>query len=115
MDALQEVLINGAISIITVLIGIAVTSLKQWLDAKRLKIETEHGKERLEIIDKVAKTSVNYVEQVFKDAKGGAKLMRALEKAQKELAEQGVHITDEQLDMFIESAVREANEKWKTE
>lgn len=115
MEALQEALINGAISIITVLIGIAVASLKQWLDAKRLKIETEQGKDRLEIIDTVAKTTVNYVEQVFKDVKGGAKLMRALEVAQAELAKQGVHITDEQLNVFIESAVKEANEKWKAE
>lgn len=115
MEALQEVLINGAISIITVLIGIAVSSLKGWLDAKRLEIETKRGKEQLEIVDAVAKTTVNYVEQVFSDVKGGAKLMRALSVAQNELAKQGINITDDQLGVFIESAVKEANEKWKAE
>lgn len=115
MEALQEVLINGAISIITVLIGIAVSSLKGWLDAKRLEIETKRGKEQLEVVDAVAKSTVNYVEQVFKDVNGSAKLMRALDASQKALADQGIVITDEQLRVFIESAVKQANDEWKAE
>lgn len=112
MDALQEVIINGAISIITVLIGIGVTALKKWLDAKRVEIEIKQGKENLDIVDKVAKSTVNYVEQVFQDVNGTQKLMRALVAGQKTLSEQGVDISDEQLRIFIESAIKEANEKW---
>ena len=115
MEALQEVIINGAISIITVLIGVAVTAFKQWMDAKRLEIETKRGKEQLDVVDKVAKSTVNYVEQVFSDVNGSAKLMRSLVAAQDELTKQGIEITDEQLRLFIESAVKEANDKWKAE
>lgn len=113
MEALQEVIVNGAISIITVLIGIGVTALKKWLDAKRVEIEIKQGKESLDIVDKVAKSTVNYVEQVFQDVNGTQKLMRALVAGQETLREQGIEISDAQLRIFIESAIKEANEKWK--
>lgn len=113
MEALQEVIINSAISIITVLVGVAVTALKQWQNAKRAEIETKQSVEQLHIIDSVTYTTVNYIEQVYKDVKGSEKIMRALTSAQKELQEQGVNISDEQLRVFIESAVKQANESWK--
>ena len=115
MEALQEVIINGAISIITVLIGIGVTALKRWLDAKRLEIETKRGRETLDMVDKVAKSTVNYVEQVFTDFDGERKLMRALVAGQDALREQGVDISDQQLRVFIESAIKEAQENWKVD
>ena len=115
MEELQMVVINGAISIFTVAFGVAVAAFKNWLDSKRLAIETERGKEQLQIVDAVAKSTVNYVEQVFKDVNGSAKLMRALDAGQKALGDQGIVITDEQLRVFIESAVKQANDKWKAE
>ena len=115
MEELQTVIINGAISILTVAFGVGVAAFKGWLDAKRLEIETKRGKEQLEVVDAVAKTSVGYVEQVFKDVNGSAKLMRALDAAQKALGDQGITISDEQLRVFIESAVKQANDKWKAE
>lgn len=115
MEELQMVIINGAISILTVAFGVGVAAFKSWLDAKRLEIETKRGKEQLEVVDAVAKSTVNYVEQVFKDVNGSAKLMRALDASQKALADQGIVITDEQLRVFIESAVKQANDKWKAE
>lgn len=115
MEALQEVIVNAAISVVTVLIGVAVSALKQWLDAKRNEVETKRGVEQLEIVDRVAYSTVNYVEQVYKDVGGNEKLMRALAAAQTELRNKGISITDEQLRLFIESAVKQANESWKAE
>ena len=55
----------------------------------------------------VAKTAVQYVEQVFKDLHGEEKLFQALEAASQMLVEKGITVTDLELRVLIEAAVAE--------
>lgn len=57
----------------------------------------------------VAKTAVQYVEQVYKDLHGEEKLQQALEAASDMLAEKGINITDLEMRVLIEAAVAEFN------
>ena len=57
----------------------------------------------------VAKTAVQYVEQVYKDLHGEEKLQQALKAASDMLAEKGINITDLEMRVLIEAAVAEFN------
>ena len=57
----------------------------------------------------VAKSAVKFVEQVYKDLHGDAKLNEALTAASAMLAEKGITITDLELRVLIEAAVAEFN------
>lgn len=113
MEELQQVIINAAISIITILIGVAVDAFRKWTLEKRAELETKKSATQLEILDAVARSAVNFVEQVYKEARGDEKLMRALVAAQKELKVSGIDVSDDQLRVFIEAAVKTANDSWK--
>lgn len=66
----------------------------------------------------VAKTAVQFVEQVYKDLHGEDKLNTALIAASEMLAEKGISVTELELRVLIEAAVAEFNkafEKAKTE
>ena len=58
----------------------------------------------------VAKTSVQFVEQVYKDLHGEEKLTEALEAASQMLAEKGISVTELELRALIEAAVAEFND-----
>lgn len=90
-------LLYAIVTAIAGYIGIALKHLvKKYLDDKT-KIA-------------VAKTAVQYVEQVFKDIHGEEKLNKALEAASSMLAEKGITITDLEMRVLIEAAVGEFNE-----
>lgn len=57
----------------------------------------------------VAKTVVQFVEQVYKDLHGEDKLNAALATASEMLAEKGITVTDLEMRVLIESAVAEFN------
>ena len=61
----------------------------------------------------VAKTAVQFVEQVYKDIHGEEKLNEALQAASQMLAEKGINVTDLELRALIEAAVAEFNEAFK--
>ena len=63
----------------------------------------------------VAKTAVQYVEQVYKDLHGEEKLTRALGAASEMLAEKGITITDLEMRVLIEAAVAEFNKAFEAE
>ena len=63
--------------------------------------------------EKVAKTVVQAVEQVYKDLHGEEKLNIALDSASEMLEQKGVFVTDLELRMLIEAAVGEFNEAFK--
>ena len=58
----------------------------------------------------VAKTAVQFVEQVYKDMHGEKKLNEALTAASEMLAEKGITVTDLEMRVLIEAAVAEFNE-----
>jgi hypothetical protein len=61
----------------------------------------------------VAKTTVQFVEQVYKDLHGEEKLNAALSAASDMLMEKGIMATELELRCLIEAAVAEFNEAFK--
>ena len=61
----------------------------------------------------VAKTAVQFVEQVYKDFHGEEKLNEALTAASQMLAEKGITVTNLELRALIEAAVAEFNGAFK--
>ena len=58
----------------------------------------------------VAKTAVQFVEQVYKDLHGEDKLNTALEAASDMLAEKGITVSELEMRVLLESAVAEFND-----
>ena len=61
----------------------------------------------------VAKTAVQFVEQVYKELHGDEKLNAALAAASEMLAEKGIYVSDLEMRVLIEAAVSEFNEAFK--
>ena len=93
-------ILYGIITFIAGYVGVAVKRTYQ----KYIDNETK---------EKVVKTCVKAVEQLYKDLGGEEKLSIALENASQMLAEKGVNITELELRMLIEAAVAEFNDAFK--
>ena len=60
MQQINEILLNGAISILVILTGVAVKAVKEYLIAKG-------GEKTIKIVEILAKNAVNAVEQVTRE------------------------------------------------
>ena len=97
--------------IITALIGFAgtaVTAIAGWL-AVKVKTWWE-AKQKDETVAKVVKTTVQAVEQMYKNCHGQEKLDLALQGASDILASKGIEVSEFELKYLIESAVGEFND-----
>lgn len=110
MQQITEIIIASATGILTVLAGIAVKSIKDFLIKKG-------GEKTIKIVEILAKNAVNAVEQVAQETgfKGEEKLEQARTKIRAELTKYNINMTDKDLDTFIESAVKRMNDSWKGE
>lgn len=110
MQQINEILLNGAISILIILVGIVVKAVKEYLVKKG-------GEKTIKIVEILAKNAVNAVEQVASETgyKGQEKLEQARDKVRAELAKYNISMTDKDLDTFVESAVKQMNDSWKGE
>lgn len=110
MQQINEILVNGAISILIILVGITVKAVKEYLVQKG-------GEKTIKIIEILAKNAVNAVEQVSAETgyKGEEKLEQARIKIRAELSKYNINMTDSDLDTFVESAVKQMNDSWKGE
>lgn len=110
MQQITEIIIVSATGILTVLAGIAVKSIKDFLIKKG-------GEKTIKIIEILAKNAVNAVEQVAQETgfKGEEKLEQARTKIRAELNKYNISMTDKDLDTFVESAVKQMNDAWKGE
>ena len=108
MQQINEIIINAAISILVILTGIAVKSIKEYLVKKG-------GEQTVKIVEILAKNAVNAVEQVASETgfKGEEKLEQARTKIRAELTKYGISMTDSDIDTFVESAVKQMNDAWK--
>lgn len=108
MQQITEIIIASATGILTVLAGIAVKSIKDFLIKKG-------GEKTIKIVEILAKNAVNAVEQVAQETgfKGEEKLEQARTKIRAELTKYGISMTDRDLDTFVESAVKQMNDAWK--
>lgn len=107
MQQINEILLNGSISILVILLGIAVKSIKEYLIKKG-------GEQTVKIVEILAKNAVNAVEQVSSETgyKGEEKLEQARIKIRAELKKYNIGMTDKDLDTFVESAVKQMNDAW---
>lgn len=107
MQQINEIIINAAISILVILTGIAVKSIKEYLVQKG-------GEKTIKIVEILAKNAVNAVEQVSAETgyKGEEKLEQARIKIRAELNKYNIGMTDKDLDTFVESAVKQMNDAW---
>lgn len=61
----------------------------------------------------LAKTVVQFVEQVYKDLHGEEKLQAAMKTLSEQLAEKKIKVTEKEMKILIEAAVAEFNEAFK--
>ena len=110
MQQINEILLNGAISILVILTGIVVKAIKEYLVKKG-------GEKTIKIVEILAKNAVNAVEQVSAATgyKGEEKLEQARIKIRAELNKYNISMTDRDLDTFIEASVKQMNEAWRGE
>ena len=107
MNQINEIIINAAISILVILSGIAVKTVKEYLVKKG-------GEKTIKIVEILAKNAVNAVEQVASETgyKGEEKLEQARIKIRTELNKYNISMTDTDMNTFIESAVKQMNDAW---
>lgn len=110
MQQITEIIVASATGVLTILAGIAVKAIKDFLIKKG-------GEKTIKIVEILAKNAVNAVEQVAAETgfKGEEKLEQARTKIRAELTKYGISMTDKDLDTFVESAVKQMNEAWKGE
>jgi len=110
MQQITEIIVASATGILTILAGVAVKSIKDFLIKKG-------GEKTIKIVEILAKNAVNAVEQVATETgfKGDEKLEQARDKIRAELIKYNISMTDKDLDTFVESAVKQMNDTWKGE
>lgn len=106
MEAMLEAIQPAFMS----LLGTVVTCLFGYIGLKAKQVYTKYVDNQVK--QDVVNSTVNYVEQVYKDIHGKEKLQKAKEKVTEILTEQGIKITDADLEMLIESAVYGLNIGW---
>ena len=110
MQQMTEIIVASATGVLTILAGIAVKAIKDFLIKKG-------GEKTIKIVEILAKNAVNAVEQVASETgfKGDEKLGQARDKIRAELTKYNISMTDRELDTFIEASVKKMNDAWKGE
>lgn len=103
MDVLMPAVISLLGTVVSVVTGIIGYKISKWGDKY---IENQNTLMTSEEKKAIINSTVRYVEQVFKDLNGTEKFEKAKERALKLLNEQGIDVTDEQLETLIEAAVK---------
>ncbi|VTS32476.1 N-acetylmuramoyl-L-alanine amidase [Streptococcus porcinus] len=108
MEELQQTVVTASMTIITIVIGILVKYVKEYLLKKG-------GEKSVKIAEIVAKNAVEAVEQIAydKDIKGIDKLTEAKISMQNELSKHNIYLSNQDMEMFIEAAVKRMNDNWK--
>lgn len=115
MEELQSIIVSSVLSILGTVLIVATNELKKWISEKIKDVEVERGAKEAKVVKDVVVDAVRFIEQVFKHVSGKEKLMRGISKARLALHEKGLSISDDQLEMLVESVVSELNEVWKAD
>lgn len=112
MEQLQATIVNGVISILVVLIGLAFTGLKGFIQTKASELKAKTDAKNYELAKSITHTVVNAVEQIFRDVHGASedKFQAAFDNVTKELEKAGINLDDESKKVLIESVVNGFNE-----
>ncbi|MCW6662949.1 phage holin family protein [Aerococcaceae bacterium NML160702] len=107
MEQLTQVLLNGAISILVIIIGAVVEKFRKWLEAKT-------GLAGIRVVEIVASNVVSAVEQITKDknVKGKDKYEMAERMAIDILQSYGVKVSLKELRAVLEASVKAMNDGW---
>lgn len=109
MNDITTLIINTALSILTILAGLAFRQVKTYLTAKG-------GEKAVLIAEIVAKNAVNAVEQIVSINDNHIdKYDMAKRRVVSELSKYNITLSESQLETFIESAVKQMNDGWKGE
>lgn len=110
MSQFNELIIAFATGFLAVAIGGIVKAVKDYLLRKG-------GEKAVKIAEILAKNAVHAVEQVAQETgyKGDEKLEQAKVYMISELKKYNVSMTDKELEVFVESAVKQMNDAWKGE
>lgn len=108
MNQITDIVTTGVMSILVILVGIVVQAVKKYL-------LTRGGKKALEVAEILANNAVNATEQVAEtlDIHGKDKMEHAKTSLIEGLEAYNINLTNDQLNTFIEAAVKKANEQWK--
>ena len=108
MNQITDIVTSSAMSILVILVGIVVQAVKKYL-------LTRGGKKALEVAEILANNAVNATEQVAGtlDIHGKEKMEHAKNSLIEGLEAYNINLTNDQLNTFIEAAVKKANEQWK--
>lgn len=108
MSQFNELIIAFATGFLAVAIGGIVKAVKEYLLQKG-------GEKAVKIAEILAKNAVHAVEQVATETgyKGNEKLEQAKVYIISELKKYNVSMTDKELEVFVESAVKQMNDAWK--
>ena len=108
MDQITNIITTTAMSIFVILTGVVVKALKDYLLIRG-------GKKAVQVVEILAKNVVNATEQVAGalDIHGKDKLEYAKTSLIEGLELHNIYLTNDQLNTFIESAVKTANDTWK--
>jgi len=105
MNEVLNAILPHIFQLVGILVGFAISfitlKIKNYLDNK-MKNET---------IKVIINNTVKCVEQVYKDIHGKEKLEKAKELVLKQLNNKGIKITNEEIEILIESAVNTMNNK----
>ena len=108
MTQFNEFIIAFATGFLAVAVGSIVKAVKEYLLQKG-------GEKAVKIAEILAKNAVHAVEQVATETgyKGDEKLEQAKVYMISELKKYNVSMTDKELEVFVESAVKQMNDAWK--
>lgn len=111
MEQLQSTIINGVISILVVLIGLAFNQLRVFISHKAEEVKANTSAKQYELIKFIAATAVQAVEQIAEKAEltSPEKFEKADHILTSELAKQGITISDDSKRTLIEACVNGMN------
>lgn len=117
MEQLQTTIVNGIVSVLVVLIGLAFTGLKGFIETKAAELKAKTDTKNYELAKSIAHTVVNAVEQIFKNVHDASddKFKVAFTALTKELEKTGINLDSESKKVLIESVVNGFNELKKIE
>lgn len=112
MEQLQTTIINGIVSVLVVLVGLAFTGLKGFIQTKASELKAKTDAKNYELAKSIAHTVVNAVEQIFKDVHDASqdKFAQASKFLSSELAKNGIVLDEESKRVLIESVVNGYND-----
>ncbi len=112
MEQLQTTIINGVVSVLVVLVGLAFTGLKGFIETKATELKAKTDAKNYELAKSITHTVVTAVEQIFKDVQNASqdKFQVAETKLTSELEKAGINLDDDSKKVLIESVVNGFNE-----